>query len=222
MDSRTLGYAAAVLVVFALIVAGALALGEDDDEPRDVAAGTATERTTDSPPTTGPEQTETAPEPEDETASEPGTGTAAEPAEPEPEPDRAPAPAPRPASYTPYSAGTGDWQAELPAGNGWQPPAERQLGGGRRNRVTVQGPGEAVLLIDHTPSAAARFGSKYRSRRELSQPWFGSMTEYRLGDNSVGYVLNGSESGPGFRVFAIGVSPAVARRVADSLAFVDL
>ena len=222
MDSRTLGYAAAVLVVFALIVAGALALGGDDDEPRDVASGTATEETADSATTAEPEQTETAPEPEEEAGDDSGSGTAAQP--PEPEPDAAPEqePAPRPARYTPYSASSGDWQAELPSGNGWQPPAERQLGAGRRNRVTVQGPGEAVLLIDHMPAAAARFGSKYRSRRELAQPWFGSMTEYRLGDNSVGYVLNGSEGGPGFRVFAIGVSPAVARRVADSLTFVDL
>ena len=216
MDSRTLGYAAAVVVVFALIVAGALALGGDDDEPRDVASGITTEQATESTPTSDPVQTETAAEPKDDS----GTDTAEEPAEPQPEPS--PEPAPEPAGYTPYSASTGDWQAELPSGNGWQPPAERQLGAGRRNRVAVQGPGEAVLLIDHTPSAPARFGSKYRSRRELTQPWFGSMTEYRLGENSVGYVLNGSESGPGFRVFAIGVSPAVARRVADSLTFVDL
>ena len=209
--------------MLALGVAGALALG-GDDEPSDVAAGTATERATDSSPSTAPEQTETTTEAQDEAGSESGTSTEEEPAEPETEPDPAPAPdpAPEPAGYTPYSASTGDWQAELPSGNGWQPPAERQLGGGRRNRVTVQGPGQAVLLIDHTPSAAARFGSKYRSRRELTQPWFGSMTEYRLGESSVGYVLNGSESGPGFRVFAIGVSPAVARRVAGSLTFVDL
>jgi hypothetical protein len=215
------GYVAAVVVVFALIVAGALALGGDDEDARDVASEQSTERAA----TPEPEQTETAAEPEDESAADDsGSSTAEEPAESDRGPDPAPTPdpAPQPARYTPYSASTGDWQAELPAGNGWQAPAERQLGGGRRNRVTVRGPGEAVVLIDHTPSAAARFGSKYRSRQELSQPWFGSMTEYRLGDDSVGYVLNGSESGPGFRVFAIGVSPVVARRVADSLTFVDL
>ena len=79
-----------------------------------------------------------------------------------------------------------------------------------------------ALIIDHTPSAAARFGSKYRSSRELSQPWFGSMMEYALGPNAVGYVLNASEGGPGWRVFAMGVDGAVARRVANSLTFVDL
>jgi hypothetical protein len=218
VDRRTLGYAAAVAAVFALIVAGALVLGGDDDEPRDVGSVSATERRTESAAPAEPEQPETPADPEDEAGGNLGAGTAEEPAEPDPA--ATPESALQPAGYTPYSASTGDWQAELPSGNGWQPPAERQLG--RRNRVTVQGPGEAVLLIDHTPSAAARFGSKYRSRRDVAQPWFGSMTEYRLGDNSVGYVLNGSESGPGFRVFAIGVSPAVARRVADSLTFVDL
>jgi hypothetical protein len=220
VNQRRAAIAASALILLVLGVVGAIALGGDDDEPRNVESDTAAETT----PTTEPEAAETATEPESQAGDEPGSRTAEDPAEPErqPNPGPAPEPAPQPAGYTPYSASTGDWQAELPSGNGWQAPAERQLGGGDRNRVTVQGPGEAVLLIDHTPSAAARFGGKYRSTRELTQPWFGSMTEYRLGDNSVGYVLNGSESGPGFRVFAIGVSPAVARRVADSLTFVDL
>ena len=46
------------------------------------------------------------------------------------------------------------------------------------------------------------------------------MTEYRLGPDAVGYVLNAGEGG--FRVFATGVQGPVARRVADSLTFVDL
>jgi hypothetical protein len=48
------------------------------------------------------------------------------------------------------------------------------------------------------------------------------MTEYRLVENSVGYVLNASASGPGWRVFATGVEGAVARLVAGSLSYVDL
>jgi hypothetical protein len=135
-------------------------------------------------------------------------------------PDPAPASAAEPARYTPFSASSGDWQAELPSGNGWQPPAERQLGGGRRLRVTVRGPVGAALVIDHTASSPARFGSKYRSRRELPQASVGSMTEYRLSTDAVGYVLNAGEGG--FRVFASGVQGPVARRVADSLTFVDL
>ena len=78
----------------------------------------------------------------------------------------------------------------------------------------------AALVIDHTPSQPARFGSKYRSSRELPQASVGSMTEYRLSDDAVGYILNVGEGG--FRIFATGVDGPVARRVADSLTFVDL
>jgi hypothetical protein len=205
----------AVIAVLALGVIGTLALGgDDDDEPRDVAAGTATETTTEAEP----ERTEPSTEPEDEDGGGSGAATEEERAPAEPEPDRAAAP--EPARYTPYSASTGDWQAELPSGNGWQPPAERQLGGGRRTRVTVRGPSGAALVIDHTPSQPARFGSKYRSSRELAQASVGSMTEYRLSDDAVGYILNVGEGG--FRIFATGVDGPVARRVADSLTFVDL
>ena len=48
------------------------------------------------------------------------------------------------------------------------------------------------------------------------------MTEYRPADDAVGYVLNATESGPGFRVVVTGAERAVARRVAGSLTFVDL
>ena len=218
MDRRTLGYAAAVVVVFALIVGGALALGgDDDDEPREAASAPAT--TAEGSTATEPERTETQARPEDEpdegaSAEEP----AAEPAPAETEP--APAPAAEPARYVPFSASSGDWQAELPSGNGWQQPAERQLGGGRRIRVTVRGPAGAALVIDHTPAEPARFGSKYRSSRELPQASVGSMTEYRLSDDAVGYVMGAGDGG--FRVFATGIDGPVARRVADSLSFVDL
>jgi hypothetical protein len=215
VNRRTLGYAAAVAAVFALIVAGALVLGDDDEEPRKVAS-----ETTEEPAggATAPAETATEAEGPDTGRTETG-GTP--PPEPAPEPDSAPPPAPDPTRYVPYSASSGDWQAELPEGNGWGQATESGRGGGG-TRVTVRGPEGAALLIDHTPNGAARFGSKYRSRRDLGQPWFGSMTEYRLGDNSVGYVLNASASGPGWRVFATGVEGAVARRVADSLRYVDL
>jgi hypothetical protein len=219
MDRRTLRYAAAVLVVFAAIVAGALALGGDDeDEPRDAASATTT--SAEGSTAAEPERTETQAEQGD---GRDGGATAEEPepaTEPDPAPTPAPAPAAEPASYTPYSASTGDWQASLPSGNGWKQPAESQLPGGRGLRVTVRGPAGAALVIDHTPSAPARFGSKYRSSRELPQASVGSMTEYRLSDSAVGYVIDAGDGG--FRMFATGVEGPVARRVADSLTFVDL
>ena len=209
-----MGYAAAVVVVFALIVAGALALGGDDEEPQDVASETTAEPAGGG--ATAPAETATEPT---ETDAPSGGATAEEPS-PEPEPDAAPAPAAEPARYAPYSASSGDWQAELPAGNGWGQPAERQLSGGRRLRVSVRGPAGAALVIDHTPAEPARFGSKYRSSRELPQASVGSMTEYRLSEDAVGYVLSAGDGG--FRIFAIGVDGPVARRVVDSLTFVDL
>ena len=143
-------------------------------------------------------------------------------AEPAPEPDPAPAPAPEPARYVPYSGSGGEWQTLVPSGAGWRKPVEAERVPGRRYRTTIRGPRGAVLLIDHSPLAAVGFGSEYGSKRELTHPWFGSMTEYRRADGSVGYVLNASEGGPGFRVFASGADPAVARRVADELAYADL
>lgn len=215
MDTRTLGYAAAVVAVFALIVAGALALGGDDEDPPPGAASdpaTETGGGTTAPAAAAPDEAET------ETGAEPSRTEATEPAaEPQPEAE----PAPEPARYTPYSGSSGDWQTVVPSGAGWQSPVESQRPSGGV-RTTVRGPEGAVLLIDHTPDAAARFGSKYRTRRELPQPWFASMTEYRLADDAVGYLLNASEAGPGFRVFASGVDPAVARRVASRLTYVDL
>jgi pyruvate/2-oxoglutarate dehydrogenase complex dihydrolipoamide acyltransferase (E2) component len=217
VDRRTLGYATAVVVVFALIVGGALALGgDDDDEPREAAAPPAT--TAEGSTSTEAERAETQAQPDD---GRDGGATVEEPeAAPETEPAPAPTPAAEPARYVPFSASSGDWQAELPSGNGWQQPAERQLGGGRRLRVTVRGPDGAAVVIDHTPAAPARFGSKYRSSRELPQASVGSMTEYRLSDDAVGYVMGAGDGG--FRVFATGVDGPVARRVADSLSFVDL
>jgi hypothetical protein len=215
-----LGYAAAVVAVFALIVAGALLLGGGDDEPRDVASGTATEQGTESTSSTESVRAESTTQPDDRPD---GGATAEEPSadpEPAPEPDPTPAPAAEPARYTPFSAGSGDWQAELPSGNGWQQPAERQLGRGERVRVTVRGPAGAALVIDHTPSEPARFGSKYRSSRELPQASVGTMIEYRLGEDAVGYVMGAGDGG--FRVFATGVEGPVGRRVADSLTYVDL
>jgi hypothetical protein len=225
VSGRRLALAAAAIAVTALAVAGAFALGEDDNEPRQAASPTTPEDS----PTAEPSRTEPeAPredEPDEGSGRPEGDGPEPDPAS-QPEPEQAPAPDPAPAAeparYVPFSAGSGDWQAELPSGNGWQQPAQTQPRPGRLYRVTVRGPAGAVLLIDHMPSAAARFGSKYESRRELTQPWFGSMTEYKLADDSVGYVLNASEAGPGFRVFASGADPAVARRVANRLTYVDL
>jgi hypothetical protein len=214
VNRRSVFIAAALIAVLALGVVGALALGGDDDEPRDVAAGTATGGT----PETEAERTEPSTDPQDERGTGSGPATQEDRAPPEPEPDRAPAP--EPARYTLYFASTGDWQAQLPSGNGWQQPAETQLGGGQRIRVTARGPSGAALVIDYTPSQPARFGSKYRSSRELPQASVGSMTEYRLSDDAVGYILNVGEGG--FRIFATGVEGPVGRRVADSLTFVDL
>ena len=209
--------------MLALVVAGALALGGGDDEPRGGMSETGTEVASGTAAAGESSPSESEPKPQAE--SDPGDETPLEPepeAEPAPEPDPAPAPAPEPARYAPYSGSGGEWQTLVPSGAEWRKPVEAERVPGRRYRTTIRGPQGAVLLIDHSPLAAVGFGSEYRSKRELTHPWFGSMTEYRLADGSVGYVLNASEGGPGFRVFASGADPAVARRVADELAYADL
>jgi hypothetical protein len=223
VNRRTTGIAAAAVVVLALVVAGALALGGGDDEPRGGMSETGTEAAGGTAAAGEPSPGES--EPERQAESDPGDETAPEPEpepEPAPEPDPAPAPAPEPARYAPYSGSGGEWQTLVPSGAEWRKPVEAERVPGRRYRTTIRGPRGAVLLIDHSPLAAVGFGSEYGSKRELTHPWFGSMTEYRLADGSVGYILNASEGGPGFRVFASGADPAVARRVADELAYADL
>ena len=222
MGRRTLGIAAALLALLAVAVGGVLAIESDDEEPRDMASetGTGTAVETGTAGETSPTGTESETPAEPDRTEETELERAPEPNR-APDPEPAPAPAAEPARYTAYSAGSGDWQTVVPSGGGWQQPVEAGQGSARL-RVTVRGPRGAVLLIDHTPNAAARFGSKYRSQRELSQPWFGSMAEYTLAGDAVGYVLNASESGPGFRGFATGADPAVARSVANRLTYVDL
>ncbi len=225
LNRRRLGIAAAVVALVALValaVAGALALGGDDDESRETGA-TITEQAGEraAPGETSESETEAPAASDTQEEMAPPLTAEEAPPEPEPEPDPAAPPA-EPVRYTPYSSSSGDWQAGLPSGGGWQKPVEAGATAGGRIRTTVRGPNGAVLVIDHTPLKAARFGGRDGARRELSQPWFGSMTEYRLGDDGVGYVLNATESGPGFRVLVTGAEAAVARRVAGSLTFVDL
>ncbi len=205
LNRRRLGIAAAVVALVALAVTGALALGGGDDEPRESGA-TITDQADERAATGETSESETEAQAASETQEEMAPPLTAEeaPPEPEPEPDPAPAPPAEPARYTPYSSSGGDWQAEVPSGGGWQKPVEAGATAGGRIRTTVRGPNGAVLVIDHTPLGPARFGGKDGSRRELTQPWFGSMTEYRPAGDAVGYVLNATESGPGFRVVVTG------------------
>jgi hypothetical protein len=209
MDGRTLRITAAVVAVLALGAIVALVLSGGDDRPADVASTPATESTA------AGDTNET--EARMETGGERPAGQDDTPetrAEPQPA-------APEPVRYSAYSASSGDWQTVVPSGGGWRPPAE-SAGASGSVRTTVRGPQGALLYIDHVPNDAATFAGEYESKRELRQPWFGAMTEYRAGGDTVGYVLNGSESGPGFRVLVRGADPALARRVANELTYVDL
>ncbi len=159
MGRRTLGIAAALLALLAVAVGGVLAIESDDEEPRDVASetGTGTAVETGTAGETSPTGTESETPAEPDRTEETELERAPEP-DRAPDPEPAPAPAAEPARYTAYSAGSGDWQTVVPSGGGWQQPVEAGQGSARL-RVTVRGPRGAVLLIDHTPNAAARFGS---------------------------------------------------------------
>jgi hypothetical protein len=154
---------------------------------------------------------------------------------PDPEPAPAPTPAPSPVRYAGYSPTGGAYWTEIPSGGDWSSPVETEETPGRLYRTTVHGPDGLILIIDHTPLEQAGFGGDYDSRRELSHPWFGSMTEYTFSGGNipecqtttcVDYIVNSEGSGPGFGVLAggttdSGLAHSIARHVAETLVVED-
>jgi hypothetical protein len=201
--------AAVILIVLgaaaAVLIAGGG--GETADEP--------------SPQATGNARTATETSPERTTTSQ-----AAEPSEPATAPNR-------PERYVSYTPPTFGYAAEIPAGAGWSRPAESEPTPNRLYRTTVRGPEGFVLIVDYTPHEPAAFGGDFDARRQLTHPFFGSMTEYvfsggrfpQCADSTcVDYIINDEDGGFGYGVLGggtddPGLARDVTRHVADSLTY---
>jgi hypothetical protein len=85
------------------------------------------------------------------------------------------------------------------------------------NRRTTGIAAAAVVVLALVVAGALALGGGDDEPRDAV-----SETSTEAAGGTAGYVLNASEGGPGFRVFASGADPAVARRVADELAYADL
>ena len=134
-----------------------------------------------------------------------------------------------PASYTAYAPGDPAYaySAEIPKGNGWSAPVESLPTGGGLLRTTVRGPEGAVLIIDRTPDEVPQLGGGFESTREVSQPAFGTATEYVFtqsesipecnGNPCVDYLIEDGQGG-GWGVLAGGPDQALASEVAATVA----
>jgi hypothetical protein len=134
-----------------------------------------------------------------------------------------------PASYVPYSPTDPHfaYTAAIPSGNGWNGPIESTPTSGDLLRTTVRGPENSILVIDRTPHDVPRLGGGYDSQRTVSQPAFGSATEYIFSSSKsipectgtvcVDYLINDGQGG-GWGILGGGPSLALASEVAAQVA----
>lgn len=115
-------------------------------------------------------------------------------------------------SYTPSTSG---YTTEIPSGGGWGEPIETQPTPGRLYRTKINGPDGAILIIDYTPTEPASFGGAADTQQVVSQPAFGTATEYIFSGGRihecaasmcVDYIVNDTERGGGYGVLGGGGS----------------
>ena len=133
------------------------------------------------------------------------------------------------ASYVPYqpSEPTYGYVAEVPSGGGWTSPEESHPTSGSLLRTSLRGPDGTLLIIDRTPDEVPTLGGSYDSSNTVSQPTFGSATEYIFsrsqglpdcnGRPCVDFLINDG-SGGGWGVLGGGPSLAVAESIASHVA----
>jgi hypothetical protein len=133
-------------------------------------------------------------------------------------------PPPQRVSYKNYAPPGGGWSAEIPTGQGWSAPVDSQPNAGKLYRTTIDGPAGLAVVIDYTPDEVPQFGAGSTSQREVTQPAFGSATEYVFsggditqcqGSTCVDYIIN-DDRGGGYGVLAGGGSDfALAKQVGN-------
>jgi hypothetical protein len=172
-------------------------------------------------------------------SSKEGKTSVTETTTPSPPPQTSPSSAPvspsstpaslAPASYVPYSPTDPHYAytASIPSGNGWNSPIESTPTSGDLLRTTVRGPENSILVIDRTPHDVPQLGGGYDSKRTVSQPAFGSATEYIFlssksipectGTACVDYLIDDGQGG-GWGILGGGPSLALASEVAAQVA----
>jgi hypothetical protein len=184
----------------ALLATGTLGGGDDgDDEP----ATTEVTRT---------ETTERTTDEEPTTTTEPETETT-----------------PPPTEFEPFTSEAADFEADLPAGDGWSEPEVETVNAGLF-RTRLAGPDGLEVIIDHTPNEAAIFKPADRCQEtQLPTVPYAAKCVFQGGSlepcrrsRCVDYLMNAGVDGPGWGVVVGGGSDfaeteRIARRIARTL-----
>jgi hypothetical protein len=141
-----------------------------------------------------------------------------------------------PINLSPYSPSDPGYSyvADLPTGDGWTSPAESQPTGGRLLRTSLRGPDGTFVIVDRTPDEVPQLGGGYDTVKTVSQPYFGSATEYVFSQSQsipecngrpcVDFLVDDGQGG-GWGVLAGGPSidaaQGIGSQVAQSVRFGD-
>lgn len=128
-------------------------------------------------------------------------------------------------SYSPSDPNYG-YVATIPSGSGWSSPVETHPTEGDLLRTSVSGPDGTLLIIDRTPTEIPTLGGGYDGVRHVSQPAFGSATEYLFTESQsiaecngapcVDFLINDGTGG-GWGVLGGGPRLSVAHEIASEV-----
>jgi serine/threonine-protein kinase len=135
-----------------------------------------------------------------------------------------------PVTYRPYSPSDPDpdygYVATVPSGRGWSSPVETHPTDGELLRTSISGPDGTLLVIDRTPTEVPTLGGGYDDVRHVSQPSFGTATEYLFSNSQSIPECNGAPcvdfliddgTGGGWGVLGGGPSLSVAEQIASQV-----
>jgi hypothetical protein len=141
-----------------------------------------------------------------------------------------------PVAFTSYSPSNPDYfyLAQLPSGGGWSVPAENFPTQGKLLRTETRGPDGTFVIVDRTPDEVPQLGGGYDDVRTVSQPFFGSATEYIFSQSQsipecngrpcVDFLIDDGQGG-GWGVLAGGPSidaaQGIGSQVAQSVSYGD-
>ncbi len=141
-----------------------------------------------------------------------------------------------PVTFASYAPSNPDYfyLAQLPGGGGWSVPAENYPTSRKLLRTETRGPDGTFVIVDRTPNEVPQLGGGYDDVRTVSQPFFGSATEYVFSQSQsipecngrpcVDFLIDDGQGG-GWGVLAGGPSidaaQGIGSQVAQSVSYGD-
>lgn len=141
-----------------------------------------------------------------------------------------------PVTFGPYSPSDPGYfyLANLPSGGGWSAPSESHPTSGNLLRTSLRGPDGTFVIVDRTPDEVPTLGGGYDAVKTVSQPYFGSATEYLFAQSEaipecngapcVDFLIEDGEGG-GWGVLAGGpnldAAQSIGSQVAQSVSYGD-